>query len=210
MRKLTDIIDLQTLKDKYLSGMSCRDLAKELGFNTHTIWKHLKKLGVIRNQSEASFLANDSGKHKKSKLFCLIERPCSKCKLVKLREEFPERKTIRSGTVPLSICKKCTYSRTKKWATSNKKRMCELVRLWRSNNKQRHKENSARHRANYPDKYKKYSQNTIKKSRNTLSDGYVKSLLVSHTKLKRSQVPSDLIEAKRVQLQIKRYLKEQA
>jgi len=74
-------------------------------------------------------------------------------------------------------------------------------------------------RAN-PDKCREYSQKNLAKpgvrersvarakhTRNTLTDGYVRTVLSFRTILEPEDVPQDMVEAKRVQLQIKRKIK---
>ena len=55
-----------------------------------------------------------------------------------------------------------------------------------------------------------YQKKHRQKNKENLSTVYIKQLLTSKSTLKYSHIPPELIEAKRVHLQIKRYLKEQA
>ena len=92
---------------------------------------------------------------------------------------------------------------TKKWYLRNLERVKESNKTWRSKNRNKvNKWNSVSYSANREKilKRKKYYSAT-------LSDSYIKQLIVDRTLLSMTVIPKELIELKRVTIQIKRQLK---
>jgi hypothetical protein len=82
----------------------------------------------------------------------------------------------------------------KKWATENKEKDLLNHRKWVNNNRQ---------------KVLKSNQKCHKRMRDELEDTYVKGLLTNHNSiLKFKHLPQSLIEAKRLEIQMKRHIKE--
>lgn len=114
--------------------------------------------------------------------------------------------------------------RVKQWAKRNPERCRVNQSRWRDTNRDEYRrrakefnkslagrERAARYRAELTVQanQKVYARRKWAEHIDSLSSGYVASTLCAHgSGLKRSDIPQSLIEAKRVQLQIKRLLRE--
>lgn len=129
-----------------------------------------------------------------SKQIGIIEKFCNLCKIIKPVSDFSFKKTVLSGFVPRSACKACRVLEAKNWRTKNPQKSIEYFKVSSLKN---------------PNKHKEWLKKSYQKRKENLSDSYVKDLLIHKTTLTRSQIPIELVQAKQVQLQIKRFLEDQ-
>ena len=129
-----------------------------------------------------------------SKQIGIIEKICNSCKIIKPVSNFSLKKTVLSGFLPRSSCKSCRVLEAQNWRIKNPQKSIEYCRYSYLKN---------------PDKHKKWAKKSYQKRKEFLSDAYIKDLFVIKTTLRRSQIPIELVNAKRVQLQIKRFLEDQ-
>lgn len=134
------------------------------------------------------------------------EKKCTKCGEVKLFADFYKDKRWAKGF--RSECKLCTkknqlLSRSTEEAKSKRK-----LRDSSAEGKQRKAQHDKNYRLKYPEAYalKCSIKNRIKSKRKAalLEDGYVLSVLCARTNLMYKDIPAELLEAKRLQLQILR------
>lgn len=99
----------------------------------------------------------------------------------------------------------------------NKSLRCKLCqREWVKNNYYKNKEKilmrqieyTKNYRKNNPDKVKVYNKRYWKKSIDEINNNYVKDTIKRKSKLRNSEIPNDLIEAKKILIKIKRKIKE--
>jgi hypothetical protein len=129
-----------------------------------------------------------------SKQIGIIEKICNSCKIIKPVSDFSLKKTTLSGFLPRSACKVCRVLEAKNWRIKNPQKSLEYFKLSCLKN---------------PDKHKEWLKKSYQKRKETLSDSYVKDLLITKTTLSRAQIPIELVKAKQIQLQIKRFLEDQ-
>lgn len=145
-------------------------------------------------------------------------KTCSKCGVSKAIDFFPVKK---------STCKQCKSTYEKEWKEKNKEKM----RLYRKAYRERNPDKVANQQrawvANNPEKkkasIKKWAEKNPSKARSgqnrrskkffsrtsaNLGDHYIKIILTARTKLKFCDIPSGLIEAKRLHLQSIRATKQ--
>ncbi len=129
------------------------------------------------------------------------DRKCTRCGTNKPLSMFGVKKHRKDG---ISLwCKECAAESMRKWARANSERKADAAKLWKQNN---------------PEAFKVIVKKSQEKHRNTrlpkqrdlanrhtaaLTDNYVKTALGLS-----GLVPNELIEAKRISLQIHRLLKE--
>jgi hypothetical protein len=92
-------------------------------------------------------------------------------------------------------CEKCEVEREHRWRKENPEKARKYDQEWFAKHREKQRErcriNSAKHRK-------------------TLSNAYVRSLLAHRSFLSAADIPQELIEAKRAEIKIKRYLREQS
>lgn len=81
---------------------------------------------------------------------------CPKCKIKKIREDFPRDRRCPDGRS--SVCKKCNYSASKKWAQNNRQKRQEGSRNWRKNNPEKATASVIKWQKNNPEKVKAYKK----------------------------------------------------
>ncbi len=108
--------------------------------------------------------------------------------------------------------KKC-YVYLEKRKNNNHKRKLDgytQYKIYRKNNidiiRYKDRERSAKIRKERPEYIKARSKKYTFKCKENISDSYVRKILLKNTYLKAADIPTDLIEAKRIQLKIKREL----
>ena len=146
----------------------------------------------------------------------MTTKVCTKCKVEKDVGEFYNRKASKDGL--MYECKSCVKSRVlkwvaenpervaekfRKWAAENPERVAESRRRWRVENHEKATEQSRRWRAENLERFREIARNNYRRSVVRLSDAYVKRVLNV------TNPPQELIELKRLQLQIHRELKQQ-
>lgn len=160
-------------------------------------------------------------------------KTCTKCGVEKELSEFYKKK---GGEDRIAACKLCINGLMKEYNLRNKVKIAERGKKYYQKNHEKAKEAAKdRYRKNprkakeYQKEYRKNNVNEVaekakkywetyyepnkeiilkraKKRSDGLSDGYIISQLRQRTSIK--IIPTELIELKRVQLQIKRHLKE--
>ena len=92
----------------------------------------------------------------------------------------------------------------------NKKSHRAYTKKYREEHLERLKECAAKNYQENKEEHKEKSKARRKKCRDNLTgNDYIRSMLVDDTCLKRSDIPQSLIEAKRLELKMKRFIKEQ-
>lgn len=86
----------------------------------------------------------------------------------------------------------------------NKESIAQRAKVFRSANRERLDEYNRAYEAAHPEVRRKIWRNSSKKKVKELSDSYMRQLL----RLPRIEVPASLVEAKRITVQIKRFIKE--
>lgn len=138
---------------------------------------------------------------------------CTKCKVEQDESLFSKNRGKKDGLS--SCCKKCDNERK----ANNKDKIKELSAKYRENNKEKIKECQAKYRAKHQERIMEYrkkyhlinkdkSNGHRKEQARNLADSYVMDLIRSGTSLKYKDIPSILIEAKRIQMLINRTIKE--
>jgi len=146
-----------------------------------------------------------------------ITRVCKKCGEEKLLEEFTKYKLCKYGRG--YTCKVCDNARSckhnlkyknyqKEYYLNNKENIEKQQREYRINNKEYIKKHSIEYRINNKEYIKKQRRECVKR----LSDSYCSAQLMQRIKgigckLTSKDIPQELIELKRVQLQIHRLTK---
>ena len=126
----------------------------------------------------------------------MIKKRCSKCGKVKPINHFTIRKNRKSGYWPW--CRDCKNKYQREY---NKRDYVKVKRnVFRKKNDCNYKKSTKGKNTN-----KKYEN----KKREELADCYIKGLITKKSCLTHDDIPSDLVEIKRLQLQIIRELKKQ-
>ena len=126
----------------------------------------------------------------------MIKKRCSKCGKIKPIKYFTIRKNRKSGYWPW--CRDCKNKYQREY---NKRDYVKIKRnVFRKKNDIKYKTSPKGKNTN-----KQYEQ----QSRNNLHDRYVKSVLTKQSSLTHADIPQELIEIKRLQLQLIRELKKQ-
>ncbi len=86
--------------------------------------------------------------------------------------------------------------RSNKWGKQNREKINSYARIW------------IKTRPDIRQKANEASRRATAKAIDNLTDTYVKAVIVAGTTIPRGAIPISMIEAKRIQLQIKRFLKE--
>lgn len=115
---------------------------------------------------------------------------------------------------PRPRCRQCEHKEFKEW--SNKKKFDEsykekkrlLSKNWRKKNKERSRETVKKCHSLNKDKYKQSWISRYSKNVESLNDAYVRHCLLGKGKRLPIEIPKEMIEAKRIQLQLTRLLKE--
>ena len=154
---------------------------------------------------------------------------CTKCKVSKLFVEFAKDKSTKDGIN--SQCKKCRkeyrlnnqekFSKyCKEYKLNNKDKIKEKNKEYRLNNQEKFSKYFKEYRLNNKDKIKEYTLNNkdkkckylkeySKKITLSLPDSYVlKSIKLQTSFPHNAEIPAELIEAKRLEIKIKRLLKD--
>lgn len=104
-------------------------------------------------------------------------------------------------------CLICSQENCRKWKLDNKDKVKKYNENYWTEGRDGLRSSWELWRSRHQDKNSDYA-NDWKDKVESLSDGYVKQLLIQGMKHAPTQIPEDLLEAKRVQLLIKRHLKE--
>ena len=99
--------------------------------------------------------------------------------------------------------------KSKDWANKNRARTNEICKLSREKNKHKYKSVKKDWDKSHPEQVKSYAKKTHKKRCSSLNDSYVSDVVANHSSLTSKDIPQSLIEAKRVELKLKRLIKEQ-
>jgi hypothetical protein len=121
-------------------------------------------------------------------------KKCTKCLEVKAFSEFHKAKQYKDGLV--YNCKDCAKQRVSIWQKNNPEK-CYKKYI-----------NYVNKTPKYRETKKKKIQEYKKKERENLDDRYIKETLMQNNNLKASDIPQEMIEVKRMQLMIRRQLKE--
>jgi len=118
----------------------------------------------------------------------VTEKTCSKCKETKSVSLFNKNKSRKDGYD--HSCRQCANE------------------AWRDcikNNPEKEKERNKKRNLNL--NRKDFTKEWWKIQRHNLGDSYIKLAICQNTSLKFSEIPQELIECKRIQLQIQRHIK---
>lgn len=125
-------------------------------------------------------------------------RKCTRCFIEKNISEFNKCKDRYKDKIYYyyqSYCKQCNRERKVKERLRNVEHQRKMYKI-------RHERNKERRHAIYKASYLKSSLG--------LTDTYVKRLISRRSSLKPDDIPKEMIEAKRLQVQLKRIIKERA
>lgn len=139
-------------------------------------------------------------------------------------------KSLRIKPRSTSTCTECRLSYQRKWKKRNLEQAIEATKRWRRNNpgystrynREYRKKYGARVKAlskiyartcrvNHPEVFKEREKKAFAKKSSNLTDGYIRSVLVRCDSGKnelRKQLPQELIEVKRLQIQIQRFIRK--
>ena len=119
-------------------------------------------------------------------------KKCSKCGLELPLDNFHKNKIKKDGLH--YYCKKCRQPIAKRYYQDNKEKCDSKTIEWNLNN---------------PEKYKKIQQRSANKKIKYLSDTYIKTTLVSHSKeLTFKDIPPELVELQREHIKLIRKTRE--
>lgn len=122
----------------------------------------------------------------------VTQKTCSRCKEEKTLDLFYKNKSRKDGVS--TYCKFCMNEAKKKTPSYERsKKNFTSLRTWAKENKGKVLESKKRY-------YKKISEKT--------DEQYIKSILCNGTALKYNEIPQSIIECKRIEMQIKRQIKE--
>lgn len=142
-------------------------------------------------------------------------KTCIHCQQTKPLDAFNKYKRAKDGRS--ATCKACRNARE----TATRDKDAERARY--HENKERHKQKRQQYakqnaetirarvkdwREKNPEKLRASKKRYVKKKVETAKDGYIKHLLTSGTDLCPAHIPQALVECKRLELQISRYVKE--
>lgn len=136
-------------------------------------------------------------------------KPCSKCGEVKSLKEFYKNGAMTKDGLT-STCKTCQSKQKKKYYQENRDHIKgEVERRIKGSPEARKAKMKylRRYHREHKEEVNKKSREKYAKDREELADKYVLSLLRQGTNLKRDDIPEELVEAKRLQIQIERTLK---
>ena len=145
-------------------------------------------------------------------------KKCSKCKEEKSLDCFDLSKNGGYGVQ--SYCKDCMRIFKKKYYSKNKEKINKHSREYHLKNKEKinkydreyyskNKEKIAERQREYKLKNREKVRKKSREQRKQLADVYVANLITQRTDLTIADIPSDLIEAKRLEIKIKRIIKEE-
>ena len=97
----------------------------------------------------------------------------------------------------------------KKWRAENREKQQRYFRAYREKNSKILNTKSTKYYYEHKEAARKRQNKHFRKGIECLSDRYVKKLLIQNSTLTISDIPQLLIEAKRLEIKIKRYIKEQ-
>jgi len=149
-------------------------------------------------------------------------KKCSKCKEEKSLDCFGLNKNGRYGVG--NRCKDCNLiyfkeyylknkeyfnKRSREYYLKNKENLRKKSREYNSKNKEKINKYFKEYRSKNKENCKKIVKKYKKKQREQLEDGYIVQLITQNTGLTTADIPSELIEAKRLEIKIKRIIKEE-
>ena len=85
-----------------------------------------------------------------------------------------------------------------------RRRMLEAHRRYEQRNKDERAKKNKQYLATHPEKVKAYARRTYQKTRDTLTDGYVRGTLSANSPLPATAWPQELVALQRANLQLKR------
>lgn len=142
-------------------------------------------------------------------------KACSKCNKVKVFSEFVARSDRKDGCG--AECKLCRNARSRSaWARNpeyyralqrskvSHPKYKAMNRNWQEGNRDYINKQQKKYRKENPEITKAMSQ----RFRDDLSDNYIKQLMTRGTPLSPADIPADMIELHRMNLKIKRKIKE--
>lgn len=145
----------------------------------------------------------------------MTTKVCSKCKVEKDVGEFCKDKYKKSGLN--SACRVCANTRLAVWKAKNPEKVKASRAVWKAKNPEKvrgkraryaakhpekARERTARYAAKHPEKAREINIRSHRNSRETLKDSYIRRFFNI------PNAPPELIDIKRLTIQIKRELKQ--
>lgn len=96
-----------------------------------------------------------------------------------------------------------------KWRLDNKAYMRDYLHEYYRDNKLTINKKNAEWKKNNPERCRLINKRYFQEQKDTLTDSYIKSLIVQKNSLTRKDIPQSLIAAKRAELQFTRLIKDQ-
>lgn len=127
---------------------------------------------------------------------------CIKCKQEKDFSDYHLDKTRTDGHNPYCKMCKCAYNRNLDQKNSEPRKL--RTSIWKKEHKEKQTSYNLKWQKANKDKLKVIQKRTEKKAIDTISDRYIKHNLLRSI----SNVPSELIDLKRAQIQLNRELKQ--
>lgn len=132
-------------------------------------------------------------------------KECSKCKEVKTLDNFYKHKLTINGLC--YACKPCMIESNKIWRKNNAERRREIARIGYYRRRDKYIKYSKIYRKNNLKACRKKSAEYGQSNRDNLSDTYIKQILCKKNSLAHVDIPKELVEAKKLEMQIRRTLK---
>ena len=164
-------------------------------------WRNSNRSAVIKQRLEYYQAAKK--RHAETILHQHRKR-CCMCENVKSTEMFRKKQGTTDGLD--GLCKDCANDRQRKRRSENPDYDKEWQKRWREANREKAKQRSL----DYMTLHREEIRSAQQKRRDGLSDSYIKMCLSQGNPSIYRLLSQPIIEAKRVQIQIKRFLKERA
>lgn len=132
---------------------------------------------------------------------------CSKCGARKVFGDFYIDRIKKDGHA--STCKSCVKARFSEWVKNNPDRAADIQKKYKDAHPDASKKRSAIYREKNKQHARDYAKALAKRNCAELRDSYIRAKLARDTNLSCSEIPQPLVEAKRLELLIKRLVKKE-
>ncbi len=133
---------------------------------------------------------------------------CVKCGENKPLDCFSKQKGVGDGL--RYQCKTCVSVYFNKYRIANTERLYERHRVWCKANRDKCNKSAKRYKAKYPDKAKQKARRDDGRYRELLTDSHIKKIVNAGSGLKFSDIPQEVVELKRIHIQLLREIRKQA
>lgn len=140
----------------------------------------------------------------------MTTKRCSKCKEEKSIECFCKNKSRKDGLN--HTCRPCSAIDTKEWKLRNPEKTKGMLKKWKMENPEKYKEMIKKYRLNNPEKFREKNKRYFLKNPEKVREIHrnTPSYISRHLGFKSSKgVPQELLDLKRIQLQLYREIRKQ-